>query len=126
MQGTGETTAGVKLDGVLARDLQVRSDARFGHFLQPLPSRTLLLGSYANAYRRRLLRYSNISQSTKRCVRLFNNGTCRRFTGVFLACHQPYLSDLREVVGSPSGMALQNLRHFMCPHGQASLCESAA
>lgn len=66
LQGTGETDAGLNVGGILVRDLQIRSDARFGHFLQTLPTRTLVIGSYANAYRRRLLRYSNITPLKKR------------------------------------------------------------
>lgn len=66
LQGTGETEAGLNVGGILVRDLQIRQEARFGHFLQTLPTRTTVIGGYANAYRRRLLRYSNITPLKKR------------------------------------------------------------
>ncbi|KAK9867090.1 hypothetical protein WJX84_006946 [Apatococcus fuscideae] len=81
--GTGETDAGLNVGGILVRDLQIRSDARFGHFLQTLPTRTIVIGSYANAYRRRLLRYSNITPLKKRWRRAIRTVMLRNRTSVY-------------------------------------------
>ena len=56
---------------MLVRDLQLKPDSRFAHFLRPLPARTQKLVTYVTKFRRRLLRLTNYSIPHKLCVQLF-------------------------------------------------------
>jgi hypothetical protein len=54
------------MDGVLARDLQLRPASKFAYLLRPLPARAEQLNEYATRYRRRILRVVNITKAHKR------------------------------------------------------------
>ena len=66
VQGTGGLKAGMTMDGILARDLQLRPSSKFAYLLRPLPTRAAQLDSYAQHYRRRILRVVSVSKSAKR------------------------------------------------------------
>lgn len=65
MQGAGAIKGGAVIDGILARDLQMKPDSSFAHFLKPLPAKAKRLASYVAKFRRRLLRLSTYSTSHK-------------------------------------------------------------
>ena len=56
------------MDGILARDLQLRPSSKFAYLLRPLPTRAAQLDSYAQYYRRRILRVVSVSKAAKRCL----------------------------------------------------------
>ena len=56
------------MDGILARDLQLRPSSKFAYLLRPLPTRAAQLDAYAQYYRRRILRVVSVSKSAKRSV----------------------------------------------------------
>lgn len=66
LQGNGGLQAGMTMDGILARDLQLRPSSKFAYLLRPLPTRAAQLDSYAQYYRRRILRVVSVSKSAKR------------------------------------------------------------
>lgn len=66
-QGVGQLHAGLTMDGVLVRDLQLRPASKFAYLLRPLPARAEQLNDYATRYRRRILRVVAISKAHKRC-----------------------------------------------------------
>ena len=67
LQGNGGLKAGLTMDGILARDLQLRPSSKFAYLLRPLPTRAAQLDSYAQYYRRRILRVVSVSKAAKRC-----------------------------------------------------------
>ena len=69
-QGNRQLHAGLTLDGLLARDLQLRPSSKFAYLLRPLPARAEKLNEYATRFRRRILRVVNLSRARKRCVLL--------------------------------------------------------
>ena len=66
LQGNGGLKAGVTMDGILARDLQLRPTSKFAYLLRPLPTRAAQLDAYAQFYRRRILRVVSVSKAAKR------------------------------------------------------------
>ncbi|BDA48870.1 hypothetical protein COCOBI_12-5530 [Coccomyxa sp. Obi] len=64
--GTGRLRAGLTMDGVLVRDLQLRPTSKFAFLLRPLPARAAQLASYATSFRRRILRVVGTSKAKKR------------------------------------------------------------
>ena len=66
-QGNKQLHAGLTLDGVLARDLQLRPSSKFAYLLRPLPARAEQLNDYATRFRRRILRVVALSRARKRC-----------------------------------------------------------
>lgn len=56
------------MDGLLARDLQLRPSSKFAYLLRPLPTRAAQLDTYAQLYRRRILRVVSVSKAAKRYV----------------------------------------------------------
>lgn len=66
-QGMGRLGAGLTMDGVLVRDLQLRPSSKFAFLLRPLPARAAQLDSYATTFRRRILRVVPFSKARKRC-----------------------------------------------------------
>lgn len=67
-QGNGGLQAGVTMDGILARDLQLRPSSKFAYLLRPLPTRAAQLDAYAQLFRRRILRVVSLSKAAKRWV----------------------------------------------------------
>ena len=65
-QGIGQLHAGLTMDGVLARDLQLRPTSKFAYLLRPLPARAEQLNEYATRYRRRILRVVSVTKAHKR------------------------------------------------------------
>ncbi len=70
------------MDGILARDLQLRPSSKFAYLLRPLPTRAAQLDSYAQYYRRRILRVVSVSKSAKRSA-----CTCAWMQSLTLVCH---------------------------------------
>ena len=66
LQGNGGLQAGVTMDGILARDLQLRPSSKFAYLLRPLPTRAAQLDAYAQLFRRRILRVVSLSKAAKR------------------------------------------------------------
>ena len=56
------------MDGILARDLQLRPSSKFAYLLRPLPTRAAQLDAYAQLFRRRILRVVSLSKAAKRWV----------------------------------------------------------
>ena len=90
MQGVGQQTMGLVLDGLLVRDLQVAPGSTHSHFLQPLPARSRKLTGYATKFRRRLLRLLDYSEAH------------RRWGWLTLSSRQ--LQGSRQVRTSPTGL----------------------
>lgn len=65
MQGVGALRAGLVVDGILVRDLQMKPDSRVAHFLRPLPARAAKLATYVTKFRRRLLRLTSYTVAHK-------------------------------------------------------------
>lgn len=67
LQGTGEITAGVRLDGILVRDVQLPLGHKYAFLLRPLPARAKRLTAYAARQRRYTLRYVMPTRAQQRC-----------------------------------------------------------
>jgi hypothetical protein len=76
LQGSGNLDACLTMDGLLVRDLQLRSTSKFAYLLRPLPARAAQLDAFATQFRRRILRVIATSKALKRCDALRSFGLC--------------------------------------------------
>ena len=70
MQGTGEISAGLRIDGLMARDLTCAPTAKHAYILRPLPTRADRLQRFATTQRAAMLRYAQPSAPVCRHVLL--------------------------------------------------------
>lgn len=62
-QGNGAVAAGISVDGIIVRDLQLPEQARHAYVLRPLPARARRLNSWLNLLRRQLLGIVKVSRA---------------------------------------------------------------
>ncbi len=67
LQGTGEISAGLLVDGLMMRDLSSPPTAKHAFILRPLPTRANRLTQFAAAQRAILLRYVAVRPAVQRC-----------------------------------------------------------
>lgn len=68
LQGYGAVVAGLSVDGIIVRDLQLPEQARHAYVLRPLPARARRLNTWLNLLRRQLMGISYISPAKLRWV----------------------------------------------------------
>lgn len=68
LQGTGEISAGLLVDGLMMRDLTSPPTAKHAFILRPLPTRANRLTQFAAAQRSILLRYVAVRPAVQRCA----------------------------------------------------------
>lgn len=66
LQGTGEISAGLLIDGLMARDLSCPSTAKHAFILRPLPTRAERLQQFASTQRAEMLRYTALRPAAQR------------------------------------------------------------
>jgi hypothetical protein len=68
VQGTGEISAGLRIDGLMARDLTCAPTAKHAYILRPLPTRADRLQRFATTQRAAMLRYTTPSAAICKCA----------------------------------------------------------
>lgn len=81
VQQNGEVFAGLSVDGIIVRDLQLPDVAKHAYVLRPLPARARRLNAYSHEVRRLLMGITQLSEVKHLWVTAFSKAFLRRRTG---------------------------------------------